>query len=477
MKRCIVWLRRDLRIFDHEAFAEAIQNGYEILALYLYSNDEGEWGLGAASKWWLHHALLDFVKQVEAKGGRVYVKSVKGCEEFLLGLVSELKVDAVYWTRRYEPAVVERDKKIKKALKEAGVEVKSFAGNVLNEPHKVETKAGGPYQVFTPYWKVARNIKMRPEVEVAWNEAVFFQDSKTGSSVEELRLLPEIDWDLGIKDFWKPTRVGAEQRLESMRGRNAILYPDKRDLPYEDGTSLLSPYLHWGQISVKEVYRSLIQIDSVVVDEGLVRQLFWRDFAFHLIFYFPETPMNALREDWKLFPWENNRRIVAAWEKGATGYPIVDAAMKQLWQTGWMHNRCRMIVASFLVKHLQQDWMAGARWFWDTLVDADLANNTMGWQWTAGCGADAAPYFRIFNPIAQGQKFDREGDYVKKYLPILKDLPKKYIHEPWEAPIEVLESAGVRLGDNYPLPIVQHKVGRQRALEAYRQFKELKGSR
>lgn len=479
MKRCIVWLRKDLRIQDHAAFAAAIENGYEIVALYLLAEDEeSEWGMGGASKWWLHHALVDLGEELEGVGGTLHVRIAdEGSELALLGLVDELGAEVVYWTRCYEPLVIERDKGIKSRLKELGVEVRSFAGNVLHEPHEVETKAGGPYQVFTPYWKMARSKDLRISVRMKWTGASFFKGNVVGSSVDALGLLPAIDWDGGMVEFWNPTRSGGEYRLSKMRDGGAERYNDVRDFPDEDGTSLLSPYLHWGQLSVLEVHGCLKRLNSGVVDDGLVRQLYWRDFAHHLIYHFPKTPTKTLRDEWELFPWKLDEEVVGAWERGETGYPIVDAAMKQLWKTGWMHNRCRMIVASLLVKHLQQDWLAGAQWFWDTLVDADLANNTLGWQWTAGCGADAAPYFRVFNPITQGKRFDRSGDYVREFLPALKNLPTKYIHEPWEAPEEVLANADVRLGDNYPKVVVAHDVGRKRALDAYAAFKEAKDNR
>jgi len=254
--------------------------------------------------------------------------------------------------------------------------------------------------------------------------------------VDDLKLLPTIPWDVEFYSHWVPTRAGAMQRLEHLIKGVALTYSEDRDTPSVDGTSSLSAWLHFGQIGVREIYQALKDIDPAV-HVGFIRQLYWRDFAHHLMFHFPYSVKNSLRSEYDVFPWQPDEEMLSRWREGKTGYPIIDAGMRQLWKTGWMHNRVRMIVASFLVKHLLQDWREGECWFWDTLLDADLANNVMGWQWCAGSGADAAPYFRIFNPLTQGEKFDPEGAYVREYLPELSGLPNNLIHRPWEGSFRV----------------------------------------
>ncbi len=469
----IVWFRKDLRIEDNPALQAAIDLGYPILPLFIYAPDEeSPWQPGGASKWWLHHALVDLDKQLRKVHLRLCL--AKGnTETTLKKWVTDYNVKAVFWNRRYEPAIIERDKHIKETLKKLNIEANSFNGSLLFEPHQISNKSGKPFQVFTPFWKycLTQNIPSAHSTQIQnlqspkhWPESL---------DVEDLQLLPEIPWDKGMQEFWDPTIKGGTERLNTFLKDDIGNYAENRDLPYLDGTSLLSPYLHFGQISPRQIWWQTHKI-SKINNEGTIRflaEIGWREFAYHLLYHFPHTPTDPLQEKFKKFPWTENQEILEKWQKGLTGYPIVDAGLRQLWKTGWMHNRVRMIVASFLVKHLQQHWVEGARWFWDTLVDADLASNTLGWQWSAGCGADAAPYFRIFNPILQGQKFDPEGQYIKHYIPELFKVPPKYIHAPWEAPKEVLKACGITLGIEYPKPLVEHEFARKRALDAFEKIK------
>jgi len=342
----------------------------------------------------------------------------------------------------------------------------------VHEPWEVATQQGKAYKVFTPFSRSFGKLD-HPDPFTAPEGPVHHPDEWPDSlTLPELELLPEIPWDGGLHENWDPSRSGALAKLDRLEGERLSCYGEARDFPSVSGTSRLSPYLHWGQVGPREV---LAWIARQPVSEGAKdfgREVVWREFAYHVLYHFPNTPEHPLQPKYEDFPWKPNAGCLRAWQKGNTGYPMVDAGMRELWHTGWMHNRVRMIVASFLVKHLLQSWYEGARWFWDTLVDADLASNTLGWQWAGGCGADAAPYFRIFNPMTQGKKFDPEGDYVRRWIPELRDLPKQYLHEPWEAPANVLERAGVALGKDYPEPIINHKEGRERALAALNQIKE-----
>ncbi len=477
-KRCIVWLRKDLRIDDHPAFSAAVTAGYEVLPVFLWNGSEHKWSDGEASQWWLHHALKDLAEQLKGVGGSLLLKSYHGDTMTALEeIISEYEIDTVFWGRRYEPEIIARDTVIKTTLTYCGVEVKSFNTHLLLEPHTVQNKSGGFYKVFTPYWKESLTRDIDPVVETDWAEAKFIDPrSEVQRSLVDLDLLPEINWDKGFYDFWEPTREEGLRRLQGMVKGKSLEYDGARDIPSEDGTSRISPWLQWGQVSAREIYHAFDEVSNrskkEIVENGYLRQLFWREFSYHLLYHVPHTAERPLRPEYERFSWRPNEQFLKAWQQGMTGFPIVDAGMRQLWQTGWMHNRVRMIVSSFLVKHLLQDWREGASWFWDTLVDADLANNTMGWQWIAGCGADASPYFRVFNPIIQGKKFDPDGSYVKEYLPELADVDPKLIHEIWEVPPLELRAAGVTLGKEYPEPIISHQKGREQALAAYADFKE-----
>ncbi len=470
MSLAIVWFRRDLRLVDNPAVARAAANHDDVHGVYIHAPDEeGDWAPGAASDWWLHHALADLNEQLD---GRLLI-----CEGKSLGtlkhLVEQTGADAVYWNRLYEPAAIERDKAIKQALRDQGLVAESSNAALLYEPWEVQTKQGGPYRVFTPFWKRLLEFEL-PKADsdsapdTPWVSIIRKKKSLGAVALDDLGLLPKIDWDQGIAKAWKPTRAGAEARLDEFLATEVKDYDSGRDFPAQETVSKLSPYLHFGQLGPREIVAACGRKKSA---SAFLREVGWREFAHHLLFHFPHTTDAPLDDRFADFPWRKARKDLVAWQRGQTGIPMVDAGMRQLWATGWMHNRVRMIVASLLTKNLQMPWQEGAKWFWDTLVDADLANNSLGWQWTAGCGADAAPYFRIFNPVSQGEKFDVHGEYVRHWVPELKQLPDKWIHRPWEAPAEVLAEAGVELGRNYPSPIVDLKDSRKRALEIWDKIK------
>ena len=476
MKKCVIWLRKDLRIHDHAGFAKAIANNYEIIPVFIWDEAEHQWQEGAASQWWLYHALADLQEQIKNLGGKVYIhqpEEGQSVADYLQALVKAYDAEVIYWGRRYEPEIVKRDTTLKQDLLNQEFEVKSFNTHLIYEPHTIRNKSGKHFKVFTPFWKHCLTLEVGQLIQVSkeqWKK-VNWHLTSAKLSIDDLGLLPKISWDEGFYDHWKPQRNEGLKRLKEMVSTKYKTYNVERDLPAIDGTSQLSPYLQWGQISAHEIYHAFSKNYNDTIETGYLRQLFWREFSYHLMFNEPHTPNKALRSEYEQFPWERNEEFLNAWKKGQTGFPIVDAGMRQLWQTGWMHNRVRMIVGSLLVKHMLQDWREGASWFWDTLVDGDLANNTMGWQWIGGCGADASPYFRIFNPIIQGEKFDPKGAYVKKYCPELKDVPEAYIHKPWQMP-EIELVAGVTIGKTYPRPVISHLDGRQKALDAYAKFKD-----
>jgi deoxyribodipyrimidine photo-lyase len=442
----IVWFRHDLRLDDNPALAAAAARG-AVVPVFIWAPDEEQpWAPGAASRWWLHHSLEKLAAALAKAGAPLVIRS-GGSLEVLRAVAKECGASGVVWNRRYEPAVVTRDTQIKKALAADGLAVESFNGSLLFEPMHVATKEGRPYQVFTPFWRALLAKDEPAEPVAAPRRLRAAEASPRTESLAALRLLPPIAWDGTMTKTWAPGAAGGERRLARFLDAALAGYATDRDRPDREGTSSLSPHLHFGEISPRRVWHAVRAAvggtPAAKITRGgaeaYLRELGWREFANHLLFHFPHTSDAPLRADYAKFPWANDPVGLRAWQRGRTGYPIVDAGMRQLWATGWMHNRVRMIVASFLVKDLRVSWLEGARWFWDTLVDADLAANTLGWQWAAGCGADAAPYFRIFNPTTQGEKFDPDGSYANRW-------------------------AG--LGPDYPEPIVDHAAARKLALEA-----------
>ncbi|MEQ8208412.1 MAG: deoxyribodipyrimidine photo-lyase [Lacipirellulaceae bacterium] len=472
----IVWFRQDLRIADHPALLKAAERGV-VLPVFIWAPDEeGDWPLGGASKWWLHHSLQSLNSQLEKLGSRLVIREGDSLKS-LRDLIEQSGASAVYWSRRYEPAAIDRDQEVKSALKSDGIEVESFNGSLLYEPWEIETKSGDPYKVFTPFWKACRSQHTDHDPLEAPSELESPSSWPKSMKLDDLGLLPKIDWDETFYDVWQVGAKAAEECLEEFisEGRLGDYKEDRNRLDIK-GWSQLSPRLHFGEVSPRQVWASVKAAFNGAESlkkssDTFLSEIGWREFAYHLLYYFPSTTNKPLREKFADFPWDEDAENLKRWQRGQTGYPVVDAAMRDLWATGFMPNRARMIVASFLTKHLRIPWQRGAEWFWDTLCDADLASNTLGWQWTAGCGADAAPYFRIFNPMTQGEKFDPQGDYVRKWVPEIADLPDKYLNKPWEAEDEVLEAAGVELGKDYPEPIVDHFEARDEALVAYNEIK------
>ena len=471
----IVWFRQDLRLQDNRALAHAIEQGRPVIPLFIWSENEVQgWRQGAASRWALHHALLSLQADLASRGLKLIIKKAVGAAAVLQQLAQETGAPLIVWNRRYEPLLRALDVSLKRQLRATGLEIKSFNSTLLNEPHTVASGSGAPYKVYTPYWKKVHHRAIDPPVAVDLQHLKPSLAAVHSVDIEELGLLPRIGWDHGIAACWQLSEAAAHKRLDAFLAGPILDYASQRDRPDFEGTSSLSPYLKWGIIGPRQIYHAVKQTCDLQQAgvQVYLKELYWREFAYNVLYHFPHTADQALRPEYDQFPWVEDATHLEAWCRGRTGYPIVDAGMRQLWQTGWMHNRVRMIVSSILVKHLLQPWRRGAEWFWDTLLDADLASNSLGWQWSGGCGADAAPYFRIFNPITQGQKFDPDGHYVRRYVPELRGLDAAVIHQPWEASPLDLKKAGVELGRAYPLPIVPHAEGRRRALDALAQFKQ-----
>ncbi len=445
----LVWFRQDLRLADNPALAAAVAREGPVIPVYIWAPDEeGDWPPGAASKWWLARSLAALGEDLKRRGSRLIVRRGPSARA-LLELARETGADAVVWNRRYEPAAVERDRQAAYELRSAGIAPTSFQGSLLFDPAALRNRAGQPFRVFTPFWRACLAEQPSPPSEDAPTRLAPPPRWPASLALPDLDLEPKVDWAAGLRATWQPGEAGAARRLEQFLAAGLPGYAAARDLPATPGTSRLSPHLHFGEISPGQVWRAALEHmpEAPAACEAFLRQLVWREFAYHMLCHFPSTPERALRPEFDAFPWRADPAALRAWQRGRTGYPLVDAGMRELWHTGWMHNRVRMVAASFLAKHLLIDWREGARWFWDTLVDADLANNTFGWQWVAGSGADAAPYFRIFNPEAQARKFDPAGEYVHRWAP---------------AP----DSAGAPTS-----PIVEHGYARRRALAAYERIR------
>lgn len=475
----LVWFRNDLRLGDNPALSRAVQRKQPVIPVFIWSpEEEGEWPQGGAKRWWTHHALEKLSSALDQKGSRLILRSGPALKT-LRALAKETGATAVFWNRRWEPAIIARDSEVKSNLRADGLEVESFNGSLLKEPVDVRNKQGNPFQVFTPMWKAVYDGWHPEQPWPAPRTLPAPSNWPKSDKVESLKLLPGIPWDKEMRATWKHGENGALDLADRFGQDAAGDYLEGRNFPARFGTSRLSPYLASGEISPRQAWHAVLQATALKPGDPLpagvehfFKEIGWREFAYHLLYHFPHTPTRPLRADYERFPWKSDGRALKAWEKGRTGYPMVDAGMRELWRTGWMHNRVRMITASFLVKDLMQSWLNGARWFWDTLVDADLASNTLGWQWTGGCGADAAPYFRVFNPVSQGEKFDPTGSYIREYVPELAKLPDEYIHRPWEAPPLVLAAAGLKLGRDYPLPVVNHDQARLEALAALATLKK-----
>lgn len=468
----LVWFREDLRLRDNPALQAAVETGHPVICVYILEDGEsGPRAHGGASLWWLHHSLTALQQDIADRGGALLLYRGKA-EAILNRLSEELDALGVFWNRRYDASGIETDKAIKSRLKNAGLEAKSFNGRLLSEPWSLQTKTGGYYRVFTPYWKAVR-ADYNPPNALPAPESLHAPDVEN-DTLEDWALLPQRpNWASRFSTLWTPGEAGARARLTAFLDGPVNLYKTSRDRPdLESATSGLSPHLCWGEISPHAIWRAVqdrIHAGSLNEDAAwkFLSELVWREFSYVLLYHNPQLATDNYNQDFRHMPWREAEAEYQRWCQGQTGYPIVDAGMRQLWTVGWMHNRVRMVAASFLTKHLMIAWQRGEAWFWDTLIDADPASNAASWQWVAGSGADAAPYFRIFNPITQGEKFDVTGDYVRRWCPELARLPDKYLFAPWEAPAGILEQAGIRLGDTYPHPMVDHKAARQRALAAY----------
>lgn len=472
----IVWFRQDLRLSDHPAFSAALDNAAEhdqcIIPVYIL--DEGPAQLGEAARWWLHHSLSVLAEDLATRGSRLILRRGNP-ETEIVAMLQATGATSVYWNRRFDPTGIHQDQVIKTQLKAGGIDAQSFPGNYLHEPWRVLNRKAESFRVFTPYWKalITAGIDVPPLPPLP-NALPPVPPSLASTRLEALGLLPEIPWDRAFPEHWKPGEHGARECLAAFLPKIES-YAEGRNALDGQGVSRLSPHLRFGEITPRQISAALfaryphpLEVPGV---EHFLRELGWREFGASLLYHDPQSGTEPLNPRFAAFPWRDAPNDLRAWQRGETGIPVVDAAMRALWATGWMHNRARMIVASFLTKNLLIDWRHGAAWFMDTLVDADLASNTAGWQWTAGTGADAAPFFRIFNPILQAEKFDPHGDFIRQWLPELARADTKTLFAPWQASDDALNKAGIRLGDTYPEPIVDLAASRRRALDAFAQIK------
>ncbi|MFE8700648.1 cryptochrome/photolyase family protein [Cytobacillus sp. FJAT-54145] len=473
MQKTIVWFRKDLRLHDHQALWEASQNG-SVIPIFIWPHEEHHLLSGEASLWWLHHSLLALQEEFKEHYGVDLIIRKGNSLDILIEVMEDTGANALYFNERYEPFAIKRDHYVIESLNKIGVDIRTFHSNLLYNPFTIANLSGDPYKVFTPFWKRCLNESIsRPLPRPSLLNGI----DKVVSTIEvaELGLLPTIRWDEKLHCYWQPGEKGAISVWELFIQKDLHSYKTGRDYPSLQAGSRLSPHLAWGEISPRAMWYSLEMEQSHIPMneqiEAYKRQLIWREFGYYQLVHFPTISKAPLRPAFEHFPWDENQDNLLKWQKGETGYPLVDAGMRELWETGTMHNRVRMVVASFLVKHLLIPWTYGAKWFQHTLVDFDLANNSMGWQWVTGSGLDSAPYFRIFNPITQGEKFDRDGEYIRKWVPELTKLPNPYIHRPWTAPSELLKSVGIKLNETYPLPIIDHDFARKRALAAYDKIK------
>ena len=467
-KVAIYWFRQDLRLSDNPALAQATQDG-RVLPIYILDDDTpGEYAMGNASRWWLHYSLTSLKKSLDEK-----LSIYRGDpQDILQDIMKRFDVEAVYWNRCYEPWRITRDTKIKENLKNKGVKVHTYNGSLLWEPWTIKKDDGTPYKVFTPFYqKGCLNVESPRRPLPKPNGADYLFDHHQ-LGLDRLGLLPKTNWDSKLKPHWQIGEKGAHRRFEAFINQGLCSYKDGRNIPCQPYVSRISSHLHFGEISPNQLWHTIRDIGDNEHIDHFCSELGWREFSYSQLYYNPELPRKNLQSKFDQFPWMENKKHLRAWQKGQTGVPMVDAGMRELWQTGYMHNRVRMITGSFLVKNLRLHWHYGERWFWDTLVDADLASNSASWQWIAGCGADAAPYFRIFNPVTQGKKFDVDGSYVRKYIPEIAQLSVQYLFCPWKASASTLKEAGIKLGSTYPNPIVDLQQSREAAIQAFQSLKQ-----
>lgn len=471
IKPSLFWFRQDLRLEDNPGLFEAASKG-PVFLVYIHDTTPTLHAKGAASYWWLHHSLEALQKQCQ---GRLNIYAGDP-QKIILELIQRLNITGVYWNRCYEPDRIQQDKVIKQSLKEQDIHVKSFNASLLWEPMEVLKSDGAPYKVFTPYYRKGCLNLRPPRPPIGHPTHIDAIKDEQSLSLSDLNLLPTIPWDREMNQTWEIGEIPAQKRFYDFLDHGLNGYKEGRNFPVKDNVSKLSPHLHFGEISPHQIWHKLEELKDQQTHpihdiEHFQSELGWREFSYYLLYHFPTLPYENFQKKFDSFPWQDDTNLLKAWQKGLTGYPIVDAGMRQLWRTGYMHNRVRMIVGSFLVKNLLIDWRQGAKWFWECLIDADLANNSASWQWIAGSGADAAPYFRIFNPITQGEKFDIDGSYTRHFVPELKHVPQKYLFAPWTAPAPVLNQAGIVLGKSYPKPIVDIASSRTLALDAFSSLK------
>ncbi len=475
---CIVWFRDDLRLCDHPALHAAASTAQPVICLYVFdepSHSAGARPLGGAARWWLAQSLRALQKRLDGLGTQLVLR--KGpAAKIITEMARTTGAGAVLWNEIAQAPHQATAGDVAAGLREIGVTSQSFPGDLLAAPADIRSKEGRGLRVFTPFWRRVQTLGDPPKPLPA-PDRLRPGPNLASDTLESWRLEPaRPDWAGGLRDTWAPGELAAQQRLEAFLQSGVAGYASRRDRPDHDGTSRLSPHLRFGEISPRQVWHAahfaMAERPALSGDvDKFLSELGWREFCRHLLFDVPDLSTRNLQPSFDAFPWKHDEGALAAWQRGRTGYPIVDAGMRELWHTGVMHNRVRMVAASFLVKHLLIDWREGEKWFWDTLVDADPASNPANWQWVAGSGADAAPYFRVFNPVLQGEKFDSDGTYVRRWVPELAQLPTSLIHRPWSAAPLELKSAGVDLGKTYPEPIIDHGKGRERALNAYAKFR------
>lgn len=471
----LYWHRQDLRLKDNPALNWAASHG-EVVPIYIKSKAlfKRQY-IGEAQHWWLHHSLQSLKKDYDDLDVNLILKSGEDSEKIIRDLLKQTAAKTIVWNRCYDPASIEHDAKLKKTLQEDGFEVKTFNASLLTEPSQIKNKSGDYFKVFTPFWKESV-LQLHVDNDLTVPKLSPASKKYESDNLDDWKLLPsKPNWAVDFGKYWQPGEHGAKQKLQEFIKQALSGYGKNRDIPGINGTSRLSPHLKFGEISPKQIWNAVKKLDSEYSNYDLTKytnELGWREFSYYLLYHFKKLEDQPFNANFSAFPWSENAKFLKAWQKGLTGYPMVDAGMRELWHTGWMHNRVRMIVGSFLTKHLLLPWQEGAKWFHYTLLDGDIASNSASWQWVSGCGADAAPYFRIFNPITQGKKFDPEGNYVRKWVPELAKLPDNIIHEPWEASDKMIASCDVSLGQNYPKPIVDHFTARNKALKAYEKIKK-----
>lgn len=470
----IVWFRQLMRLADHPALLAAVATGQPIVSVYVLDDEAaGKWRLGGARRWWLHHSLTALDRALRVKGSRLLLRRGATAPQ-LLALAEQIGAKAIYATRSLEPWARELESELHAQLGERGIELKRFSGSTLFEPEDVRSKAGHALTMYAPFRR-AISLRALTIPQPAPSDIVSPRRLPSSDKLDDWQLLPRSpDWAGGLRETWVPGEHAANARLEAFLEEGLTNYHKARDRPDLPGTSRLSPYLANGEISLKTCWHAARMRKPGDGVESFLRELAWREYSQHLLYHRPDLTEAPHRPEYHRLQWRRDKAGLKAWRKGRTGYPMVDAGMRELWHCGWMHNRVRMITASFLTKDLLLPWQTGEAWFWDTLVDADLASNAVNWQWVAGSGADAAPYFRIFNPVKQGETYDPEGDYVRRWVPELARLPPKHIHAPWQAPEEERECSGVNLDANYPVPIVDHAAARARALAAFEAMRRLR---